>query len=214
MQKLHAIILAAGNFDTKYLENFDLKNSLFIVLDGAANQLQNTNYCPDYIIGDFDSIDQDTLSFFNHKTQLIKNPDQDTTDLEKALIFIQQFDVQKITILGAAQGERTDHLLYNLSLLKKFYQLDQTLEIHQDQEIFCFLKDKNFSFLGQKNEVVALFGAPKAQINSKGLVWELKDYPVIWLEQSSACNRILNEKVELNVQGEIFLIRPNSIKKS
>ena len=63
-------------------------SKIIICADGAANRLRNfdSSITPDYIIGDFDSISDDTKTFYGNVTQ-IRIENQDCTDFEKALEF-------------------------------------------------------------------------------------------------------------------------------
>ena len=81
---------------------------------------------PDCIIGDMDSIDMDTLNFFKsqHEDTRVENleKDQDSTDLEKAIRFIQtNFNQvkQKQIVALPAFGGRIDHTLSAMHVLCK-----------------------------------------------------------------------------------------------
>lgn len=60
--------------------------------DGGSSQVFNVvgeeqeKYLPDYISGDFDSVDPDILNFYKEKgVEIIPTPDQNETDLTKCL---------------------------------------------------------------------------------------------------------------------------------
>ena len=96
-----------------------------MVADGGANELVKNSeltqtICKDKVvaIGDMDSISQDTMALLQKLNIKIEvDHDQDTSDCEKALNYLQKLnDSLPILILGAT-GRRIDHELYCLRLL-------------------------------------------------------------------------------------------------
>jgi thiamine pyrophosphokinase len=88
---------------------------LLIAADGGANIARKLNIIPDVIIGDFDSyvpVDQEGVT-------MIKDLDQETNDLEKALSLAFDRGIERVQVFGAF-GQRLDHTLKNLSVFKKF----------------------------------------------------------------------------------------------
>ena len=74
---------------------------------------------PDYILGDFDSIDKKVLE--KYKTQKIKinelKPEKDFTDTEEAINLAIKLKSSEFVIIGAI-GTRIDHVLANINVLK------------------------------------------------------------------------------------------------
>lgn len=208
-KKKHCLIVAAGDFDLALFKIKYNPNVLLLVLDGAANHFLSLDVIPDYIMGDFDSIQAETVAYFTNKTQLLKNPNQNSTDLEKAILFAIEQKATHIDIISAMSGERTDHLLENLSVLKKYHAPDQyQITLYHKQEIITFLRDQNLNFSGSVGGQVGIFGFPLAVGNSKGLLWELENYTLEIGRQSSSSNKMKDTQVELNIKGEAILIRP------
>lgn len=80
---------------------------------------RRTGIVPDVIIGDFDSVNADTLDFFKKKNDIEwtkLNPVKDDTDTEAAIRLAIEKGAQSITLLGAT-GSRIDHVLANIELL-------------------------------------------------------------------------------------------------
>ena len=79
------------------------------------------NVSPDIISGDFDSIDKELLEQSKTKgIEVIETPDQNFTDLMKGLDICEQRGAIDIAIVCSLGGERTDHSITNLGLLKKY----------------------------------------------------------------------------------------------
>eukprot|EP00039_Didymoeca_costata_P030051 m.27695 g.27695 ORF g.27695 m.27695 type:complete len:235 (-) comp7922_c0_seq1:1063-1767(-) len=86
-------------------------------------------YIPDVVIGDFDSIPPATLERYTTLgTKVIRAPDQDIHDLEKAIkhMSLKAKSIKCILILGALGG-RFDQEFANLNSLYKFSTQDQEL---------------------------------------------------------------------------------------
>ena len=94
--------------------------ALVVAADGGANVCRKHGVVPDVIIGDLDSVTQETLRR-STLSLLLRVTRQDNTDLEKALDFLTANDVPEAVILGA-DGRRIDFTLGNLSVLWRYYQ--------------------------------------------------------------------------------------------
>ena len=92
--------------------------SLSIAVDAGAAWFRAHNFVPDFAVGDFDSIDADTLAWLEASTAHIKrvSSDKDYSDLEVALSLCEEQQVQSATIVGAL-GARIDHQLCVLGAL-------------------------------------------------------------------------------------------------
>ena len=112
------VILANGEFPTNSYAIKVLQNaSIIICTDGSANQLSKINKIPDFVIGDFDSIENKNNFSIEVK---VENSDQNNNDLEKAVeFFLKKYPGENLTIIGA-NGLRDDHNLANLLILDKF----------------------------------------------------------------------------------------------
>ena len=205
------LIIANGSFDKKLVLNLINKKPTIVALDGAANNLIRTNIVPDYILGDFDSISDHAENYFKNKdVPFISTPDQNHTDLEKGVLFCKEKGAKEILITCALGGDRTDHLFGNLSLLRRQYDKTKTtkIQILTNGEVIEFLKNETIEFTAPKGEKFGLFGFPKATASSKGLMWELDNYPLELGFKESSCNILKDSEVQITVKGEALMIRP------
>ncbi len=88
---------------------------LFIATDGAANTLADTPLRPGVVLGDFDSLEPGVRDQMPG-TRFVETPDQEKSDLEKAILYAIERDAETITLAGCL-GSRLDHSLTALSLL-------------------------------------------------------------------------------------------------
>lgn len=145
-QSQSALLILNGTSPTELLlEKLWNRFSFRICADGAADVLCVMKKKPDLILGDFDSITATTKAFFQSVEQL-HLPDQYTTDGEKALDFCLKRQFRQVTILGLL-GDRLDHTLYNLELIKKYTALGL--------EITAYTESEKLFVLEQSGEVAA-----------------------------------------------------------
>lgn len=96
-----------------------IQPDMLIAADKGMEFFYRTKRMPDVIIGDFDSVDSESLSFFRQQddVRLIElNPMKDDTDTEAAIRYAIAQGAVRITLLGAT-GSRLDHVLGNIELL-------------------------------------------------------------------------------------------------
>lgn len=89
--------------------------SIIVAADGGIDPLLEAGIQPHVLIGDLDSSQEP----FPKGVKVIRDPDQETNDLEKALNFILTTDIENVIVLGAT-GLRIDQTLKNMSVLVQF----------------------------------------------------------------------------------------------
>ena len=144
---IRTLIVSGGNvekdcFNETYLNNeFDY----IIASDRGLEILDQFNIKPNYIIGDFDSIDKKVLNKYIDSDVIIKelNTEKDYTDTHMAIKLAIELESTCITILGAI-GTRIDHTISNINTLKE--ALDKNIEckiIDSKNEIQLINKSTN-----------------------------------------------------------------------
>lgn len=115
------VILADGTFPVHHLPLSALEEAEFIVCcDGAAGALAAWGIDPGVIIGDLDSVDD--VMAERYADRLLRDTDQETNDLTKAVRWSVKAGAAAVTIVGAT-GKREDHTLGNISLLADYGRL-------------------------------------------------------------------------------------------
>ena len=171
------LIVSNGELSKKLLNKFQSLNKprkklKIISCDGASDFLYSCKITPDYIIGDLDSINPKTLTYFKNKKVTIKKiHNQNLTDFEKALRFAIFKKLKNIFVVGFS-GKRLDHTIANLSILKK-YTKKARIRIYDDTfESFYINKSTEFDY--RKGATVSLLALTKAAgIKTEGLKWKL-----------------------------------------
>jgi len=93
--------------------------SLLIVTDGAAARIAR-DIAPGIICGDFDSISAQYAADLFPTSELLHLPDQNSNDLEKAIVVARDRGCGEIEIHGAFGG-RIDHMLTTFSLMVRYH---------------------------------------------------------------------------------------------
>lgn len=117
------LIVSGGNVEEECFNQIYQSNKFdyIIASDKGLEILDKYNITPNYIIGDFDSIDKNILSkYINNKEIVIRelNPEKDYTDTHMAIKLAIELNSTDVTILGAI-GTRIDHTIANIHTLKE-----------------------------------------------------------------------------------------------
>jgi thiamine pyrophosphokinase len=114
-----ALLIANGEACAVEIVHQLLEWSPFVVvLDGAIDRVLDLGIKIDLFCGDFDShnITLENLRKVQYPIEIISTPDQEKTDLEKALDILIQKGFPAVNIVWAS-GRRSDHFMSNLSVI-------------------------------------------------------------------------------------------------
>lgn len=155
---MRTLIVSGGNVEEKFLNeiysNYEFDN--IIASDKGLEILDKQGIEPNYIIGDFDSIDEKILDkYVNNQSIEIRrlNPEKDYTDTHMALKLAIEIKSREIVILGGI-GTRIDHILANIHILKEALEnvvkckiLDSRNEIQLINKKTILKLDKNYKYI-------------------------------------------------------------------
>lgn len=114
---MRVLIIANGVQPAKEtVKSLALRSDVVIAVDGAVYAAVDAGLHPDIMTGDFDSVRLESVRAEFPKLRIVPTPDQDQSDLEKAVNIAHELGASSITIIGAAGG-RMDHTLANMALL-------------------------------------------------------------------------------------------------
>ena len=150
------------------------KSDLIIACDGAMKNCAESSVAVDFLIGDMDSISEETLQYAESKnTEIIKILDQQNNDLSKAISFAQNLSPQSIDILGV-DGGRSDHQFANyFSLLE--CQVDTTLHLDDCKVIPVNKSNPMIRSIELEKEFSVFSIGQSFGVNLSGGKWELND---------------------------------------
>ena len=180
--------------------------STLFCADGGANSAMKMGLIPDYIIGDLDSIHEETLKYFKDKARIIKISRQNDTDVEKCLKHAIKHKFEEAVLAGVI-GDRLDHTFCNLGIVLKFFN-EIGIKIIAENSLLTALTGNHIipTFRG---ETISIYGIDnRTKISSKGLKYPLNKIALPFGHRESTSNVSLHNKIELKIKGGIiFLIR-------
>ncbi len=164
---------------------------------------------PDYILGDFDSIDKKVLE--KYKTQKIKinelKPEKDFTDTEEAINLAIKLKSSEIVIIGAI-GTRIDHVLANINVLK--IALDNNIKakiINEHNEIELI----NNELIIEKNNLYKYISIMPLTtqvegITITGMKYPLENYTLTIGNSLGVSNEQIEKTAKIKVKDGILIV--------
>ena len=166
---VETVIVANGDFPKKGGAVWKLLAAATRVVccDGAADAYRrHFRKWPDVVIGDFDSVSR-LSSHVSGPPVLVRISDQDTNDLEKAIVYCAMRRWKNPLVVGAT-GRREDHTIGNI-----FRALDYGVEIVTDTGRFVPVCGKA-TLRVRPGAAVSVFAPdPATRMTSGGLEWPL-----------------------------------------
>ncbi len=175
--------------------------STLVAVDGGLNHCHSLGVTPHRIVGDFDSVDPAVLARYPTVPRTLFPRDKDQTDLELALQEVLGTGEETAVVYGAL-GRRTDHLLANLQLLRR-YPARLFFE-GEGERLFAITEHYRLAcYPGQLLSLMAI-GGPVEGVTTRGLKWEL-NHAVFNKDFFSVSNECLGHSVEISIaQGDLI----------
>ncbi|VDK67557.1 unnamed protein product [Litomosoides sigmodontis] len=189
--------------------------------DGAANFImtlvkiyRSENYLkPNLISGDFDSITIVARKFFESQVEIVETPDQDYTDMCKALQIIaermrtKKLNISKVIVLGGLSG-RFDHALSSLNSILQFDSCEITIIDGVNLVTILHEGSTNLEFTGGQNLLTGKCGViPLIQretiVSSSGLKWNLDKSELAFGKLISTSNEMVSNTVSISCTAPV-----------
>ena len=194
-----AVVVGGGDFPSHEIPLSILHNTPNVVCcDGAADEYLAHGLTPWRIVGDGDSLSDETKSKFVDIIRI--NPDQETNDQTKAIEYLAQKGVKEIAIV-AATGRREDHTLGNISLLIEYLRMGLNVRIYTDYGMMVACSG-NQSFHCPKGTAVSIFSFGTKGMASEGLAYPIRDFTSWW---QGTLNKTTKDYFSILCQGEYIV---------
>lgn len=184
-------------------------NRITMALDGAADFLSDNQLFPDIILGDFDSINNIKNYQKNNAIKILPAPNQNFTDLDKAIQTCDSYHAKSITILHATGG-RIDHELGNIGLLRKYYCPQRPICVYTPIEKIQCYRDTQITLTGQIGSPVSLLGFTTGAITTSGLRYDVQQLPLEFGIKASLCNEFAESTAIITITGTILIIQQST----
>ncbi|MDX9846049.1 MAG: thiamine diphosphokinase [Tenuifilaceae bacterium] len=194
---MSTVILANGRFPSHSIPLGMLNNASRIVCcDGSVENLESIGIKPTAIVGDLDSVPENLK--LKYADRIFFNPDQNTNDLTKAILWCKERDYKSITIL-AGTGKRDDHTIGNIGLLPSYAQLGVEVKMVTDFGTFIPLltSTKLESFAGQQVSIFSFTNATRLTTHNLKYPIEGTTLPEPWM---GTLNQSLGDYFELEFE--------------
>lgn len=210
---MRVVIVSGGRAPSEnILKRYTDEKSYIICADSGANCLYKYGIVPNIVLGDFDSINKEVLSYFiNKKCKIAEyQAEKDFTDTEAAFNEALKCEPSEIIFLGCT-GSRLDHALANLGLLNRCLSLNIKASI-VDENNRITLHNKSFEVEGNLGETFSLqcFGETVKNLSILGAKYPLYNYDLSFGDPRTVSNEFLNGKASIQFDsGIIMLLRVN-----
>ncbi len=201
-----ALVIANGEPPKKQrFQSLAREANIVICADGGANVALKSGIVPDAIVGDLDSIHAEALVKF-HKVPTHEDRDDETTDLEKAILWAIKAKFDHITVIGAT-GKRMDHSVGNLGVLAKYYP-DAIIRFVDDLGEISYIGHE-LTFEAKKGDVVSLIPLSRCEgIVTQGLRYALGGEALELGVREGTSNVVDNTPVSIQVKkGHLLLFK-------
>lgn len=177
---------------------------LVVAADGGANHLARIGVRPAALIGDLDSVRPGVRRWIG-EDRVVLRPDQESTDLEKALTFVlDEFAAGKVTVL-AATGGRLDHAVENLALLTRFAARAPVIFLAAEARFEAVIgRLETASFPGQTISLLPFGECPR--VTTTGLSWALAGERLAPGLRSAVSNRATGDSVVIESSGGALVV--------
>lgn len=141
-----AALIANGLIENyQAIRSLLLPYSTLIAVDGGLHHCRAMGIRPTLLLGDLDSVSREDCDFFTDLPIKRYPVEKDETDVELALRYlIDECQSSSVTLFGVL-GKRTDHSVYNLTLLTRYP--DQTTIESETEVLFAIRGTKIISTL-------------------------------------------------------------------
>lgn len=178
---------------------------------------------PDAIVGDLDSLREDVQDYFEDagKTEIIRIPEQDSTDFTKALTWLRAqnrkrsgncVDVVAFGGFGGRVDQAFSVIHHLIKALSDTDLLDGDIYLLSEQSMsFVLQKGRNIihgevpsqaSIFRENVGIIPILGP--ATISTKGLEWDVKDWKTEIGGQISTSNHVKAGVVEIDASSPVL----------
>ena len=184
---------------------------LVIAADGGARRLLDLGITPHYLVGDLDSLSQETVvRLTSAGCQLQRHPaDKDATDTELAIELALDLGVTNIDLAGATGGARLDHSLANVLLLAADWPASVRLRVVEATATALVVRaGQSVDVPGAVGDIVALLplAGPARGITTRGLQYALAGGDLAFGRARGVSNVMTAPVASISLAGGLLLV--------
>lgn len=206
-------VISGGTVNRNFLKEFlaGKPQCKILCVDGGLRHAYEMKLSVDYIVGDFDTIEPEILTYYKecHEVPIGEfNPVKDNTDTDIALELAMSWKPASIYIIGGI-GSRLDHTLGNIHILKKALTANiKTYLINEQNRIYMIdgsVKIEKKHVFG--NYISFLPFTEKIEnLTLKGFKYPLENRTMVFGESLGISNEIIEETAEVIFDTGILVV--------
>ena len=210
---MRAVLVSGGLTDAAFAMAYikERKPDVLGAVDSGMEFFKRASLRPDWIIGDFDSVLEETLSYFESQKGIFwlrLIPKKDDTDTEAAIRKMIALGADEIEILGAT-GSRLDHVFGNVELLGigleenvSMTLVDQHNRIRMIDHSLCIRKEEQFG------DYVSLipFTPVVKDVTLRGFKYPLHHFDMVCYNSLGVSNQIIEEEAWIEFREGVLLV--------
>jgi len=175
-----------------------------LAADGGANHLGRIGLRPAAVVGDLDSITSGVRAFVG-ENRMVHRPDQDRTDLDKALEYaFHELGLDRLTVLGATGG-RLDHASGNLGLLARLAMGEGLEYLDPGNRLVAVAGEIALSAVPGETWSFFTFD-PAVRVSLEGVKWPVTDVALDLPGKPSISNVAAADEVTVRAQGGAVIV--------
>jgi thiamine pyrophosphokinase len=177
-----------------------------LAADGGANHLARLGLKPTAVVGDLDSVKPNTRAWLGEEC-MVDRPDQNRTDLDKALEYgFDELGIRNLTVL-AALGGRTDHDLGNLGLLARLAMGERLIFEAADQRVLAVVGEAKLAARLGETWSFCTFD-PSVRVTVEGVRWPLENASIDAGTRPSISNEAIEDHIRVcATDGSVVVVR-------
>jgi thiamine pyrophosphokinase len=200
-RRCRALIVANGTLPAESLVRTEVECADYVVAaDGGANALHALGLAFHAVIGDFDSVADDAAP----GVERISMPDQNFTDLDKALDHVVGLGYEHVVMMGVTGG-RLDHSFAAVEMLVKY---GRKVSLRLIDDIGCAtLVGDEITLRTKAGQTVSLLPIGVVQaVTTEGLKWPLKGETLAAGVRDGISNVAVGDSVTIRASGGSLVV--------
>lgn len=202
-------LIISGGSVTKKILNKILQQGNFDNIIAADRGLEILNECkitPNYIIGDFDSVNIKLVNKYPDSKIIKLNPEKDFTDTHMAIKLAIEIKSTEILILGAI-GTRIDHTIANIHVLKECLQKGIKCQILDDNNKIFLIEEDTIIKLEDQYKYISLIPLTTQVkgVTLTGFKYSLKNATLKTGESIGISNEQLSNEAKVELKSGILI---------
>lgn len=205
---IKTLIISGGDIKKETLNN-TLKHINFnniIAVDKGLEILDECKIKPNYIIGDFDSVNPELINKYSNSKIIKLNPEKDFTDTQMAIKLAIEIKSTEILILGAI-GTRIDHTIANIHVLKECLQNSIKCQILNDNNKIFLIEEDTIIKLEDQYKYISLIPltTQATGVTLTGFKYLLKNATLKIGESIGISNEQLDKEAKIELKSGILI---------